>query len=126
MDCFLEGFSDPFLLDKLLASGCKVNMIYGEGGNEKYICLKCFQESSLNGILAVRPKSKGLTAGDWEVGGRNYPILYGEWSYKNISSSLIEHHLIDKERIKEKKKKPINIMGTKYGPSVNMTLMNVN
>lgn len=43
-----------------------INMISGEGGNEKYICLKCFQESSFNGILAVRPKYKGLRAG---VGG---------------------------------------------------------
>lgn len=75
-------------------------MISGEGGNEKYICLKCFQESSFNGILAVRPKYKGLRAGVGGGGRKKYPVMYGEWPYKNISSSLLEHHLIDKERIK--------------------------
>lgn len=80
VDYFLEGSTDPFLWDnKLLALGCKVNMIYGEGGNEKYICLKYFQESSLNGILAVRPKYKGL------MGKKGNSLFYLENGHIKIS-----------------------------------------
>lgn len=73
--CFLEGPSDLFLWGNKLRLRVQGKHIYGEGGKEKYTCLKYFQESSLSRILALRARMQNGTV-----------LFHMETGHINISS----------------------------------------